>query len=312
MPHVSQSAASQSSASQFIARRVGIAATLVFTLFACTSEESAVLTVGEVGFSETDLLGLSPTRRELLSHLAAFAISQSRNEAEQLFSGAIEIEVDDQRYRRAEAERLLNEAGIDDAELERRYAAAPEWELTIRHLIVLSGRYETEATREAARQKATRALERIRTGEPFPDVAAEVSEEPGAEGRQGLLNPGREDAWVDEFWEAGLALEVGGISDVVETQYGFHVLRLEDRQPVAFAEARSAVVLRIGEQLGLEAQSTANAPRPGAVEFSPGAEDRFRSGCHCGGVGRREHHLGPGPCASCRHRGPGMGSGDRR
>lgn len=66
------------------------------------------------------------------------------------------------------------------------------------------------------------------------DPRYELSEESGAEGREGLLPPGREGAWVPEFWRAGVALEKGGLSPVAETEYGFHVLRLEAKEVVRF------------------------------------------------------------------------------
>ncbi len=241
---------------------------LLIGLASCSAEPPPALTVGEVSFSEAELLGLTPSRRAMLSQLTAFAISLSRSKAEALFSPAIEIAVADRLYRRTVAEQMLIDAGIDDRELQRQYDAEPEWELSIRHLIVFSGRYETPPMRQAAREKAERALGRIHAGEPFGEVAAEVSDEPGAEGRQGLLNPGREGAWVKEFWSAGVALEVGGISEVVETQYGFHVLRLEDRQPVPFTEAREAMALKIATDLGLEVETTAQAARPTEVAFA--------------------------------------------
>ena len=48
----------------------------------------------------------------------------------------------------------------------------------------------------------------------------------------------------------GLALEPGEFSPVTETQYGFHVLRLEDRQIVPFEEDRPAVVARVSALIG--------------------------------------------------------------
>ena len=65
-----------------------------------------------------------------------------------------------------------------------------------------------------------------------------------------LLRPGREGSWVSEFWTAALALEPGEISPVTETQYGFHVLRLEDRRPVSFEEARPTVVAEVSALIG--------------------------------------------------------------
>jgi hypothetical protein len=55
---------------------------------------------------------------------------------------------------------------------------------------------------------------------------------------------------VPEFWSAALALEPAEISAVTETQYGYHILRLEERRVVPFAEARSTVVRAVADQAG--------------------------------------------------------------
>ena len=230
-----------------------------------------VLSVDDVGFTAEQLVGLSESRRALLQELTAYGLTLAEGRTAEVVAPLLDVAVADRLHLRLEAERLLAERGIGDDALRARYLAAPEYELTVRHLIVMSARYESDAQRTAARDKATRALERIRAGEPFPDVAAEVSEEPGAEGRQGLLTPGREGAWVDEFWSAASALEIGGISDVVETQYGFHVLRLEGREVVAFDEARPEVVLATARAAGLRNETHADAPRPENATFSPDA-----------------------------------------
>jgi len=54
-------------------------------------------------------------------------------------------------------------------------------------------------------------------------------------------------------------LEPGEISAVTETQYGFHVLRLEDRQIVPFEEARPAVVARVSALIGSIGDTAARA-----------------------------------------------------
>ena len=55
-------------------------------------------------------------------------------------------------------------------------------------------------------------MELLGSGADFAETAAQLSEEPGAEGRQGLLVPGRDGLWVPEFWAAALALEPGDIT----------------------------------------------------------------------------------------------------
>ena len=168
------------------------------------------------------------------------------------------------------AQLILDSLEVGEEALRARYETDPELELTVRHLLVFSARFETEETRARAREKAESALARIRAGEPFPQVAAEVSEEPGAESREGLLQPGREGSWVSEFWNAALALPEGGVSPVVETQYGFHVLRLEARETVPFEEARNQVLLDAVDMLGSGGRGPAVEALPG---FSLGDQD---------------------------------------
>ena len=125
----------------------------------------------------------------------------------------------------------------------------PDWELTVRHILFFSERWRTAAHRAEAEAKAGRAMESLRAGADFASTAAALSEEPGAEGRQGLLTPGREGSWVPEFWASALALQPGDISPVTETQYGYHILRLEDRQAVPFVEARSVVARTVAASI---------------------------------------------------------------
>jgi hypothetical protein len=157
---------------------------------------------------------------------------------------------------------MLDSAGVADDVLRARYQANPEYELTVRHLLIFSDRAETDGTRQKARERAVAALQRIRSGEDFRRVAAEVSEEPGAKAREGLLEPGREGAWVDEFWSAAVALEPGDVSEVTETQYGFHVIRLEAKDTVPFAEARTRVALQVADMLGRLPDDASAAPLP--------------------------------------------------
>jgi hypothetical protein len=224
--------------------------------------EPPALVVGDVTYSDADLLGLTPIRRDDLAALTAFGAAVAGGSLQALGRPLVEQGVQRRFAELLRAQQALDSLGIHEDALRAHYEGSPEMELTVRHLIVMSARHEPADRRESARSKATRALERIRAGESFPVVAADVSEEPGAEGRQGLLPPGREGSWVDEFWGAALALAVGGISPVVETRYGFHVLRLEDRRAIPFEEARGAVALDVAERVGLRPGEAPPVPEP--------------------------------------------------
>ena len=79
-------------------------------------------------------------------------------------------------------------------------------------------------TREEAKQRAGEALARARKGEDFSKLVAEYSDEPGSAARKGSAGRfGRKHA-IAGFSDAAFALKVGGISDVVESSLGYHVI----------------------------------------------------------------------------------------
>ena len=79
--------------------------------------------------------------------------------------------------------------------------------------------------RSVARKKAEGTLARIRRGEDFGKVAAQVSEDPGSKVDRGFLPPSPRGRFVAAFDSAGWALAPGATSGVVETPFGYHIIK---------------------------------------------------------------------------------------
>jgi foldase protein PrsA len=79
----------------------------------------------------------------------------------------------------------------------------------------------------AAKAKADDLLARAKAGEDFATLATENTEDPGSVETGGEYTFGRGEM-VAEFENAAFNMEVGEISDLVETVYGYHIIKLEE------------------------------------------------------------------------------------
>ncbi|MEY5024564.1 MAG: hypothetical protein RLZZ244_92 [Verrucomicrobiota bacterium] len=81
------------------------------------------------------------------------------------------------------------------------------------------------------KQKAAEAIAaRVKAGEPFDKLAAELSEDPSAKQNSGDLNFFSKDQMVPEFSNAAFGMKKGDFSEPVRSQFGFHVIHVTDRK----------------------------------------------------------------------------------
>lgn len=92
-----------------------------------------------------------------------------------------------------------------------------------------------------SKAEADSALARLRGGEDFAAVAKAVSLDRGTVPKGGDLDCSPKGAFVPEFDQAASELEVGKLSDPVQTQYGFHILRVRERKETSFEESQDQI-----------------------------------------------------------------------
>jgi peptidyl-prolyl cis-trans isomerase C len=109
-----------------------------------------------------------------------------------------------------------------------------------RHILFRFPQNATQGAKDAGKINALAAHNRVVSGEDFAKVAMEVSEGPKApEG--GDLGFFARDQMVPVMTDAAFALAIGEISEILESQFGYHILKVEDKRAASvmpFAEAK--------------------------------------------------------------------------
>ncbi len=124
---------------------------------------------------------------------------------------------------------------------EEAYAFADENAIVrAKHILI---QFPEEATEQDKAEKLALAqslLERIKAGEDFDTLMNEYSEDPGKETSPGGYTLSKGSGYVAEFEDAALALELDAVSDIVETSYGYHIIKRVQIDPAELYEAVSA------------------------------------------------------------------------
>jgi peptidyl-prolyl cis-trans isomerase C len=117
-------------------------------------------------------------------------------------------------------------------------------EVHARHILFRVANPTDAAASKAAEDKVKATIARIKKGEDFATLAKLLTEDPSGKQDGGDLGYFTRDQMVPEFSEVAFKLEKGQVSDPVKTQFGWHVLMVEDkrvRQPPPFEEVRPQI-----------------------------------------------------------------------
>ncbi len=100
--------------------------------------------------------------------------------------------------------------------------------------------------------EATAAIKRIKGGEDFAKVAAELSQDPGSKDKGGDLGCQALSGYVPEFAKAGAELKVNELSAPVQSQFGFHIMMVTKRDAPKYDKAAEEQAKAAVQQAGIE------------------------------------------------------------
>ncbi len=134
-----------------------------------------------------------------------------------------------------ESEQVEISYEISDEELEEYYQRninryTAQEQRSARHILFKTSEEDSQETREEKFIQAEKVLEQARAGENFNDLAMQFSEGPSASkgGDLGLFGRGK---MVKPFEDEAFRLEEGEISEIVETTFGYHIIKVEKIVP---------------------------------------------------------------------------------
>jgi parvulin-like peptidyl-prolyl isomerase len=119
---------------------------------------------------------------------------------------------------------------------------------SVRHILFLTqGKSEEEV--DSIKALAESVKDRAQNGEDFVSLVSQYSEDPGSNQTGGLYEDFPRGRMVQAFEDASFTLPVGTISDLVETPYGYHIIKVEDHKSgKTLDDVRDEVVKALEEQ----------------------------------------------------------------
>lgn len=135
---------------------------------------------------------------------------------------------------------------INEADLQKAYEASKgQYEqVKARHILIAfkgspaADPEKPELTEEQAKAKAESLRKQLVGGASFDELAKKESDDKGSGARGGDLGPFTRGQMVDEFEKAAFSAKVGEIAPVVRTQFGYHIIKVDEHTTTPFAEVK--------------------------------------------------------------------------
>ena len=152
------------------------------------------------------------------------------------------------------ADSLQSQMTVEDAEIKKYYDDhQPEFgtqeQRQAAHILISAASQAPEADKQAAKAKAEQLLQQVKQSPAkFADLAKQHSQDPGSAKNGGDLGMFERGTMVKPFEEAAFQLKPGEISGLVQSDFGFHIIKLTAVKPakiLPFEEAKGNIVQRL-------------------------------------------------------------------
>lgn len=144
---------------------------------------------------------------------------------------------------------------ITEAEMKKFYDDNPDYfkspeRVRASHILIKVDPSASEADKAKARQKIEDIQKKVKKGEDFAALAKQYSECPSS-AKGGDLDFFQRGQMVGPFQDAAFAMKVGDVSDIVETQFGYHLIKVTDKKEagtVSFDESKDKIKSYLEQQ----------------------------------------------------------------
>lgn len=187
-----------------------------------------------------------PNEEEFKKALAGMGLTEEEVR-EQIQHGLAIRELIDQK--------VANKVVITDEETKAYYDANPQLfnqpeEVKASHILIKVEPTADDATKAAARKKIEDLQQKLKAGGDFAELAKENSEGP-SNVRGGDLGYFKRGQMVKPFEDVAYSMKIDEVSDLVETRFGYHLIKVSDKKPeqtLAYADVKDKIAQRLKQE----------------------------------------------------------------
>lgn len=202
--------------------------------------------------------GLKPTDKEIQASYND--LKTYVNSDENLKGAAEELGINDEFLKeqakislliQKSQEKFYKEEKVSDSEMKKYYDEhIDEYkkdEVEASHILIKTtddnNKPLSKAEQKKAKAKAEKVLKEVKAGGDFAELAKKYSQDTGSAANGGSLGAFGKDMMVQEFEDAAFGMEPGQVSDLVKTDFGYHIIKVTDRikETTSFEEAKAGI-----------------------------------------------------------------------